>query len=68
MMRIWWKIINAILCWFGGNTNNDTYVANPYQWSSLIRILVMPTCIISEYIRQNMYPLRYESVHSVTEL
>ena len=27
---------------------NDAYVANPYQWSSLIRIFFMPKCIITE--------------------
>ena len=47
---------------------NDTYVANPYQWPSLIRIFVMPECIFSEYTTQNMYQLRYEIVHSVTKL
>ena len=46
-MRIWWGEITGILCCFGGNTDKwgPTCVANPYQWSSLLR-MVMPIDVL----------------------
>ena len=64
-MLIWRETFNGIV--LAVILINYRYVANLYQSSSLIRIF-MPKCIISEYITQKMYRLRYEIVYSVTKL
>ena len=51
-MLIWQETINGILCCFGGNTDK-LYVANLYQWSSLIRIF---------YTNERITPMRITPV------
>ena len=67
-MLIWRETFNGILCCFGGNTDKWYTCSRPISMVKLNSYFFMKRCIISEYITQKMYQLRYEIVHSVTEL
>ena len=70
-MRIVGREFNGILCCFGGKY---IYVANPYQWSSIIRIFfyakmyslrIHCTTYVSTPLRNGI--LRYEIVTEWTQ-
>ena len=67
-MLIWLETINGILCCFGGYTENDTYVANLYKWSSLIRIILCQNLSLANTSHERCRQLRYEIDHSVAKL
>ena len=47
---------------------NDTYVANLYKWSSLIRIMLCQNVSLANTSHEICGQLRYEIDHSVAKL
>ena len=47
---------------------NDTYVANLYKWSSLIRIILCQNVSLANTSHERCRQLRYEIDHSVAKL
>ena len=47
---------------------NDTYVANLYKWSSLIRIILCQNVSLANTSHKRCRQFRYEIDHSVAKL